>query len=115
MLVAVQARSERQVPDLVRRVERCRRERLHVVHVHVVNAEALAGRYVEAAADPVHHQRAVDLAALVEGLLQLLRKVLVFALRNVLGTLGKGPAPLAVGFTHVFACITTSTCRRIAK
>lgn len=83
--------------------------------MHVVNTEALAGRYVEAAADPVHHQGAVDLAALVEGLLQLLREMLVFALRNVLGALGERPAPLAVGFTHVFARITTSICRGITK
>ena len=41
-------------------------EGLDVVNVHVVYGEALAGAEVETAADPVHFQVAVDLAALLE-------------------------------------------------
>ena len=88
-------------PDSVREVEVGRGEGLDVVNVDMVYGEALAGAEVEAAADPVHLEVAVDLAALLQ------RRLLVDEPLPVLALLDAPrvelPRLLGVGVLHVLA------------
>lgn len=77
------------------------------MHVDVVDGEALAGRNVKPALDPVHLHRAVDVAALAERFPFHAAAVAVFALLKVLHV--RVPLALAVRIDNFLAGVAAST------
>ena len=114
--VVGQLRAEAQVVDRVREgvLGRGVPVVLKVVHVHVAVAEAAAGRDVEVADHLVHAEPALDAAALLPLLVQVLAVVLALALLDALAA-AKGPGRLRVGVLDLVTGVAAPGLLRVAR
>lgn len=108
MRCAVNTGTKTQMPDPVRRIKLSRRERLNVMHMHMVNTETFSWGNVKTSTNAVHYKRPIYLTTLRESVFHFFTEMFIFTLSNIFGIFRECPSAFSICFADILACIATS-------